>query len=360
MLETKIFIMQITAKALAQLLNATIEGNPDVIITHPARIEEGDEGGISFLANDKYESYVYTTNVSAILVSKDFVPKKPIKATLIRVENVRMSVTFLLEQFNKLQQKKPTGIHELAFIHPTAKLGDNVEVGAFSYIGENVVLGNNVKLREQVFVGDNVRIGTDVTCLAGVKIFHDCVIGDHCFFHAHAIVGSDGFGFAPQKDGTFKKVPQLGNVVIGNHVDVGANTVIDRATMGSTVIKDGVKLDNLIQIAHNVEIGENTVIAAQAGIAGSTKVGKNCMIGGQVGIVGHIVIADGSKIQAQSGIAGSLKKPDKAWYGSPAIDYMNYQRSHIIFKQLPQLEKRVRMLEKQLKAFSSMNTNKDT
>lgn len=346
--------MQITAKNLAHLLGATIEGNSEVIITHPAKIEEGGEGGISFLANDKYEPYVYTTQVSALLVSKTFLPKQAIKATLIRVDDVRVSVTFLLEQFSKLQQqaKQPKGIHKLAHIDATAKLGKNVEVNAFAYIGENVIIGKNVIIKEQVYIGDNVKIGNNVTFAAGVKVFHDCEIGNHCFFHASAVIGSDGFGFAPQKDGTFKKVPQLGNVRIGNHVDVGVNTVIDRATMGSTVIKDGVKLDNLIQIAHNVEIGENTVIAAQAGVAGSTKIGKNCLIGGQVGIVGHIVIADGTKIQAQSGVAGNLKSPNKAWYGSPAIDYMSFQRSHIIFKQLPDLAKKIRMLEKQLKALS--------
>lgn len=337
--------MEVTAKVIAQLLNGVIEGNPDVILTHPAKIEEATTGSICFLASAKYEHYAYTTQASALLVSKDFQPENPIPATLIRVDNVRQSVAMLLQQFSQYQKTTPKDKQNLAVIDETATIGENVNIGAFTVIRPKARIGNNCTFHEQVFIGDNVKIGDNVELFAGVKIMNDCVVGNSCVIHSNTVIGSDGFGFVPNEDGVYQKVPQIGNVVIGNDVEIGANTVIDRATMGSTVIKDGVKLDNLIQVAHNVEIGENTVIAAQTGIAGSAKIGKNCMLGGQVGIAGHLTIADGTKIQAQSGIGKNIKKPNTAVYGSPAFDYGDFVRSHILFKNLPKTEQRIRALE---------------
>lgn len=341
--------MEVTAKVIAQLLNGEIEGNPEVILTHPAKIEEATTGSICFLADVKYEHYAYTTAASALLVSKDFRPQNPINTTLIRVNDVRQSVAILLQQFSQYQKTTPKDTQNLAVIDQTATVGEGVNIGAFTVIRPKATIGNNCTFHEQVFIGDNVKIGNHVELFAGVKIMHDCVIGDNCVIHSNTVIGSDGFGFVPNADGVYQKVPQIGNVIIGNNVEIGANTVIDRATMGSTVIKDGVKLDNLIQIAHNVEIGENTVIAAQTGIAGSAKIGKNCMLGGQVGVAGHLMIADGTKIQAQSGIAKSIKKTNTAVYGSPAFDYGDYVRSHILFKNLPRTEQRIRALEQLVK-----------
>jgi UDP-3-O-[3-hydroxymyristoyl] glucosamine N-acyltransferase len=340
--------MKVTAKVIAQLLNGEIEGNPDVILTHPAKIEEATESSICFLANPKYEHYAYTTQASALLVSQDFQPQKPVSATLIRVKDVRQSVVILLQEFSQYQKKETKNTKDLASIDESAKFGEGLNIGAFSVIRAKAIIGNKCTLHEHVFIGNNVVIGNNVELYSGVKIMYDCVIGDNCIIHSNTVIGSDGFGFAPQEDGTYKKVPQIGNVVIGNNVEIGANTVIDRATMGSTVIKDGVKLDNLIQIAHNVEIGENTVIAAQAGIAGSAKIGKNCMIGGQVGIAGHLKIADGTKIQAQSGV-GKNTKPNTAIYGSPAFAYGDFIRSHVLFKKLPRMEQRLHELEQFVK-----------
>lgn len=350
--------MKITARTICQILNGEIEGNPEVIITHPAKIEEGAEGAICFLANPKYENYAYTTKASVLLVSKAFEAQQPISATLIRVEDVRQSVAVLLQQFSKYQKSTPkqqTIDNSISGVDENAKIGKNTTVGLFTIVRAGAIIGDNCTLHEQVFVGENVKIGNNVELFAGVKIMHNCVIGDNCVIHPNTVIGSDGFGYAPQKDGSFQKVPQIGNVVIGDDVEIGANTVIDRATMGSTVIKNGVKLDNLIQIAHNVEIEENTAIAAQAGVAGSVKIGKNCMIGGQVGIAGHLTIADRTQIQAQSGIAGSIKKPDTALYGSPAFGYNEYVRSHIVFRSLPQMEKRLRALERMVREMSESN-----
>lgn len=347
--------MKVTAKAISQILNGVIEGNPDVVITHPAKIEEGTQGSICFLANPKYENYAYVTKASVLLVSKDFEAQKPISATLIRVEDVRQSVAVLLQQFAQYQKQTPKSSDNTKItsgVDENATIGENTTVGLFTIVRAGATIGENCTLHEQVFVGENVKIGNNVELFTGVKIMHNCVIGDNCVIHPNTVIGSDGFGYAPQKDGSFEKVPQIGNVVIGNNVEIGANTVIDRATMGSTVIKDGVKLDNLIQIAHNVEVDENTVIAAQAGVAGSVKIGKNCMIGGQVGIAGHLSIADQTKIQAQSGIAGSIKKPDTAVYGSPAFNYNEYVRSHIVFRSLPRMEKRLRALERMVREMS--------
>jgi UDP-3-O-[3-hydroxymyristoyl] glucosamine N-acyltransferase len=337
--------MQVTAQQLAQLLNGIVEGNPDVSVNRPAKIEEGTSGTISFLANPKYEHYAYTTASSILLVSKDFAPSQVIVATLIRVDDVYSCVALLLEKFGQKADNQGI-VSQKSSIHNTVNLGNNVSVGDMSVIDENVSIGENTFIYPQVFIGKNVSIGKNTTLYPGVRIYQDCVIGDNCILHANAVVGSDGFGFAPQADGTFKKVAQIGNVIVEDNVEIGANTTIDRGTMGSTMIRKGVKLDNLIQVAHNVDIGENTVIAAQTGIAGSTKIGSNCMIGGQVGIVGHLKIADKTRIQAQSGIAANITEPNTAWYGSPAIPYSNYLRSFAVFKQLPDILKRLTTLEK--------------
>ena len=339
--------MQISATELSQLLEGTVEGDPTVTVSAPSKIEEGTPGTISFLANPKYESYAYQTQASILLVSKDFQPSHPITATLIRVENVYAAITFLLEKFSQEHQPN-AGVATQTAIHDEVKLGKNTSVGIYSVIESGATIGADTIIYPQVYIGKNVKIGKNVVLYPGVKIYHDCEIGDHCILHANVIIGSDGFGFLPDKDGNFKKIPQIGNVVLENKVEIGANTVIDRATMGSTVLKAGVKLDNLIQVAHNVEIGENTAIAAQAGIAGSTKIGKNCLIGGQAGFVGHIKIADGSKVQAQSGVAASIKESGKAVYGSPALPYADYLKAYAVFKQLPSINRQIRALEKEI------------
>lgn len=348
--------MQITAQTIAAMLNGQLEGNPDVEIRFPSKIEQATEGSICFLHNAKYYDYIYTTKAAAVLVGFDFVLSKPVATTLIRVQNVQASVALLLEQYSEaLQPKKQAVIHAQAIIEQGATYGENCALGAFSYLAAGATLGNNVVVDTQVFIGANVRVGNNVKLYPGVKIYYDCVIGDNCIIHANTVVGSDGFGFAPQEDGTYKKVPQIGNVIIGNDVEIGANCTLDRATMGSTRIGNGVKLDNLIQIAHNVEIGDNTVMAAQSGVAGSSKIGKNCRIGGQVGVVGHISVADFTSIQAQSGIARTVKQPNTSLAGTPAFDYVKEQRAMAIVRQLPEtmlqlreMENRLRALEKQL------------
>ncbi len=341
--------MQINAQQIAHIVNGIIEGNPEVLVNRPSAIEKGGEGTITFLANPKFIPFAYTTTASIILVNKDFEPRERVQATMIRVDNVRVAIATLMAKFG---EQKPTisGISSLAFIHPTATIGEYVAVAAFAVIEEGARIGSNSIIHAQVFVGRNVNISENVTLNSGVKVYHDCQIGKNVIIHANTVVGSDGFGFAPQADGTFQKIPQIGNVIIEDDVEIGANTVVDRAAMDSTIIRKGAKLDNLIQIAHNVEIGENTVIAAQAGIAGSTKVGKNNQIGGQVGIVGHISTADGVRVQAQSGINRRIKEKGKAVYGSPALAYNDYLRAYAIFKNLPALEKKVRELEKKLNA----------
>ena len=339
--------MKISAKQLSEILHGTIEGDPDVIVFAPSKIEEGKEGTFSFLSNKKYEPYVYTTKSSILLVSKDFEPAEPIGATLIRVENVYASMAILLERFGAINQVLK-GIDEQASVDSTAELETEVGIGKFTIVSKNVKIGARSILYPQVFIGENVRIGKGCVLYPGVKVYRDCQIGDHCILHANVVVGSDGFGFSPQEDGTYKKIPQIGNVIIEDQVEIGANTVIDRATMGSTVIKTGVKLDNLIQIAHNVEIGENTAIAAQAGIAGSTKIGKNCLIGGQAGFVGHITIADKTKVQAQSGINKPIKEEGTALYGSPALPYTDYLRSYAVFRTLPDLSRQIVALKKEI------------
>ena len=338
--------MQFTAHEISLLLNGTVEGNPQVTVNRLAKIEEATAGSISFLANPKYEQYLYTTDASAVLVNNDFVATEPVKATLIRVENAYSAITVLLERYNTIKLNK-SGIEQPSFIHPTAKVGDDCYVGAFAYIGPGASVGKKCKIYPNVYIADNVVLGDNVTLFPGVVVYFDCVIGNNVIVHSGAIIGSDGFGFAPNPDGTYSKIAQIGNVVLEDDVEIGSNTTIDRATMGSTIIRKGAKLDNLLQIAHNVEIGSNTVIAAQTGISGSTKVGDNCVIGGQVGMVGHISIAKGSQIMAKSGINKNIVEENKKWGGTPFFtSYMENMRNEAAASHLPALEKKILELEK--------------
>lgn len=338
------------------MINGRVEGNPETAVGSFGKIEEAQPGQLSFLANPKYEEFLYSTGASIIILNETQELKQPIAATLIKVPDAYSAFAILLDKYQQIQRQQLTGIQQPVYIAATAKTGENVFIGAFAYLGEKVIIGNGVKIYPNVFLGDNVVVGENSTIHPGVKIYHDCVIGKNVTIHAGTVIGSDGFGFAPQADGTLKKVPQIGNVIIQDGVEIGANTTIDRATIGSTLIKAGAKLDNLLQIAHNVEIGNNSVIAAQSGISGSTKIGNNVMIGGQVGIVGHIKIADGTKINAQSGVSKSIKTPNSAVTGSPAFDYTSALRSQAASRNLPELEKRVMELEKLLK---EMMANKE-
>ncbi|MGF7081158.1 UDP-3-O-(3-hydroxymyristoyl)glucosamine N-acyltransferase [Mucilaginibacter sp. UYCu711] len=338
--------MQFTAQQIASLLNGTVEGDPSVAVNQLAKIEEATPGTLSFLANPKYEPFLYTTNASIVIVNNDQVLAEAVKATLIRVENAYSSFSVLLEAYNTIQLDK-SGIEQPCFIHPSAQIGENVYIGAFAYIGPGVKLGDKSKVYPNTYIGDNVTIGQNTTLFAGVKVYFDCVLGDNVIVHSGAIIGSDGFGFAPNPDGTYNKISQIGNVILEDNVEVGSNTTIDRATMGSTVVHKGAKLDNLLQIAHNVEIGSNTVIAAQTGISGSTKVGDNCVVGGQVGMVGHISIANGSQIMAKSGINKNIVEEGKKWGGIPFFaPYMENLRIESAASRLPALEKKVIELEK--------------
>lgn len=337
--------MQFTAHEIGLLLNGKVEGNAQAAVNKLAKIEEATNGALSFLANPKYEQYLYTTQASVVIVNKDLELSEPVTATLIRVDNAYSAFSILLERYNTIKLDK-TGIEQPSFVHPTAQIGQNVYIGAFSYIGPDVIVGDNTKIYPNTYLADNVSVGNNSTIFAGVKIYFDCVIGSNVIIHSGAVVGSDGFGFAPTAEGTYNKVSQIGNVVIEDDVEIGANTTIDRATMGSTIIHKGVKLDNLIQIAHNVELGANTVIASQTGVSGSTKLGENCVIGGQAGIVGHINIAKGSQVQAQSGIGRSIDEEGKKWAGTPAVPYQDHMRSQVVINRLPGLEKKVNELEK--------------
>jgi UDP-3-O-[3-hydroxymyristoyl] glucosamine N-acyltransferase len=351
--------MTFSAAQIAMLINGAIEGDADAQVASFGKIEEAQAGQLAFLANPKYEDYLYSTNASVIIVNHTQELKQPIRATLVRVPDAYTAFATLLAKYQELATQQMTGIQEPSFISKKATLGNNIFIGAFAYIGDGVVIGNNVKIFPQVFVGDNVKVGDNTILHPGVKIYHDCILGKNITVHAGSVIGSDGFGFAPQADGTFKKVPQIGNVVVEDYVEIGANATIDRATIGSTLIKKGAKLDNLIQVAHNVEVGNNTVIAAQAGISGSTKLGNNVMIGGQVGIVGHISIADGSKINAQSGVSKSIKKPNTAVTGSPAFDYTAALRSQALSRNLPDLEKRIKELEQLVKQLLAEKVTSD-
>ena len=336
--------MQISAKKLADLLGGIVEGENEVLVSTASKIEEAEPGSITFLANPKYEEFAYTTKASILLVTKDFKPQKELAATLVRVDDVYQSVSILLKQFGDQQAK--SGISDRAVVGEGCTLDSSVFVGHFSVIGNNVQIGVGAQIHSQVSIGDNVIIGNNVLLYPGVRIYKDCVIGANTILHSNVIIGSDGFGFAPTEDGSYKKIPQIGNVVIEEDVEIGANTTVDRGTMGSTIIRKGVKLDNLIMVAHNVEIGKNTVIAAQTGIAGSTKLGQQCVIGGQVGFAGHIQIANGTKIQAQSGLNKNIKEEGSSWYGSPALNYRDFLKSYSIFRKLPDLRERLQNLEK--------------
>jgi UDP-3-O-[3-hydroxymyristoyl] glucosamine N-acyltransferase len=338
--------MEFTARQIAAELNGTVEGNPDVIISNLSKIEEGIPGTMSFLANRAYTSYIYTSKSSIVVVNRDFIPIQPISATLIRVDDAYSSFAHLLELFNP-NKCRETGISPLSFISKTARVGDNAYICEFVFIGKNVVVGNNVNLYPHVYVGDNTQIGDDSTLLSGVKLYPDTIIGRKCTIHSGVVIGSDGFGFAPQTETEYKKLIQVGNVIIEDNVEIGANTTIDRATLGSTRISKGVKLDNLIQLGHNVEIGENTVIAAQTGIAGSTKIGKNCLIGGQVGIVGHLVIGDNVKIGAQSGIEHDIKDGD-IYLGTPALEIKKTRRLYVHWRNFDEIVRKISRIERLL------------
>jgi UDP-3-O-[3-hydroxymyristoyl] glucosamine N-acyltransferase len=337
--------MIFTAAQIAELIDGKVEGDPHTEAGSFGKIEEAVMGQLAFLANPKYEDHLYTTAASIVIVNEGQELRQPVRAALIRVPDAYSAFAVLLSKYEEIESRQLTGIQEPSYISATARLGENLFIGAFAWLGENVVIGNHVKIHPQVYIGNNVKIGDHTILHPGVKVYHDCVIGQHVTIHAGSIIGSDGFGFAPQSDGSFKKVPQIGNVKVEDHVEIGANATIDRATMGSTIIRAGAKLDNLIQIAHNVEVGNDTVIAAQAGVSGSTKIGSHVMIGGQAGIVGHIQIADGSRINAQSGVSKSIKLPNTTVTGSPAFDYTSALRSQALSRNLPELEKRLKELE---------------
>ncbi len=338
--------MTFTASQIALLVNGRLEGNADEKVASFGRIEEARDNQLSFLANPKYEDYLYNTSASIVIVNDSLELKQPVKATLIRVPDAYTAFAQLLGKYQEMMTQQLSGIQQPSYIAPSAQTGKNVFIGTFACIGENVMIGDHVKIFPQAFIGDNVKVGDHSIIYPGVKVYHDCIIGKNVTIHSGAVIGSDGFGFAPQSDGTYKKVPQIGNVLIEDFVEIGANATIDRATIGSTIIKTGAKLDNLIQIAHNVEVGHHTVIAAQAGVSGSTKIGNNVMIGGQAGIVGHITIADGAKINAQSGVSKSIKSPNAAVTGSPAFDYTSALRAQALSRKLPELEQRIQQLEK--------------
>jgi UDP-3-O-[3-hydroxymyristoyl] glucosamine N-acyltransferase len=338
--------MKINADRIALLINGKVEGDGNTVVSSFGKIEEAKQGQLAFLANPKYEDFLYTTDASIIIINESQELKQPVNATLIRAADAYLAFASLLQKYQEMMQEQLTGIQQPSFIDASASLGENVFVGAFTYIGENATIGKNVKLYPGVYIGSDVIIGDDSILHPGVKIYFGCFVGKQVTIHAGTVIGGDGFGFAPQDDGTYKKVPQIGNVIIENNVEIGCNSTIDRATVGSTIIHEGTKLDNLIQIAHNVEIGNNTVIAAQAGISGSTKLGNNVMIGGQAGIVGHLQIADGAKVNAQSGVSKSIKQKNTAVTGSPAYDYTSALRSQALTRNLPQMEKRLAELEK--------------
>ena len=338
--------MKFTAAQIAGILEGDIVGDPDVEVSKLAKIEEGTKGSLTFLANPKYTPYIYNTKASITIVNDDFTPEEKIETTLIKVSDAYQAFSKLLEYYNQVKMDK-TGIEQPSFISKSASHGDNIYIGAFAYIGDNAAIGDNVKIYPNSYIGDNVTIGDNVVIFSGAKIYSDCVIGNNCFINSGAIIGADGFGFTPTENGEYYKMPQIGNVILEDNVDVGAATTIDRATLGSTIVREGVKLDNQIQIAHNVEIGKNTVIAAQTGIAGSTKIGENCQIGGQVGFAGHLIIGNNVKIQAQSGV-GRHVKDNEVLQGSPALSYGDYSKSYVHFKNLPKIVKEINEIEKKL------------
>jgi len=339
--------MKFTAEQIAGILEGEVVGNPNAEVFKLSKIEEGTDGSLTFLANPKYAHYIYSTEATITIVNQSFIPESEITTTLIKVEDAYLSFSKLLEFYDQARKASKTGIEHPSVISPNVKYGENLFLGSFSYIGSNVILGTNVKIYPNCYVGDNVTIGDNVTLFAGAKVYADCIIGNNCVIHSGVIIGADGFGFAPNKEGSYNKVPQIGNVILEDYVDIGAGTTIDRATMGSTIIRKGVKLDNQIQIAHNVEIGENTVIAAQTGVAGSTKIGKHCVIGGQVGIAGHLVIGDNVRIQAQAGVGKNIKD-DEIIQGSPAFAYGDYNKSYVHFKNLTKIVHELEELKKSI------------
>jgi UDP-3-O-[3-hydroxymyristoyl] glucosamine N-acyltransferase len=336
--------MKFTAAQIADILEGEVVGNPDAVVYKLSKIEEGLEGSLTFLANPKYVNYIYSTKATITIVNATFEPEGKLTTTLIKVEDAYSSFSKLLEYYNQVKLMK-SGIEQPSVISENVIYGENLYLGSFCYLGKNVVIGDNVKIYPNTFIGDNVTIGDNTILFAGVRVYSETEIGANCSIHSGSIIGSDGFGFAPNADGTFSKIPQIGNVILEDNVDVGSCTTIDRATMGSTIIRKGVKLDNQIQIAHNVEIGENTVIAAQTGVAGSTKIGKNCMIGGQVGIAGHITIGNNVRIQAQSGVGKNIND-DEVLQGSPSFGYNDYSKSYVHFKNLPKIVSELNELKK--------------
>ncbi len=340
--------MKFSAKEIAALVGGTVEGNPDATVSKLAKIEEGVDGSLSFLSNPAYAAFVYSTKATIVIVNSDFTPEQALNPslTLIRVADARAAFAKLLGAYNSFRLNK-TGIDPLASVSASAKIGKNVYIGPFAFIGDHVTVGDNTKIYPHCFLGDNSKAGNNSIFYSGVKVYHDCVVGNDCILQAGAIIGGDGFGFQPNSENNYQKVPHIGNVILEDHVEIGANTTIDRATLGSTIIRKGVKLDNLIQVAHNVEIGENTVIASQTGIAGSTKIGRDCMIGGQVGIIGHLSIGNRVKIAAQSGVGNNIPD-DEIVQGSPAFGIGDYKRSYVVFRSLPALSSKVKDLEKKL------------
>lgn len=337
--------MELSAQQIASFLDGTIEGDPEVKVNNFSKIEEGKPGTLTFLANPKYEHHIYNTEASIVLVNNDFIPAEPLKATLIKVANAYSALAILLNMVEQSKAKK-AGIDSTAFIAASAKVSDDCYVGNFAYIGENVALGKNCSIYPYAYIGDNVTVGDNTIFYPHVTIYEGCIIGSNCILHAGSVIGSDGFGFAPEGD-SYKKIPQLGNVIIEDNVEIGANTTIDRAVMDSTIIRRGVKLDNLVQIAHNVEVGENTVMAAQVGIAGSVKIGRHCMFGGQAGLSGHIHIADNVTFGAQSGVISDIKEATTV-LGAPAINAKAFMRSSAIFSRLPEMYRTMGQLQRDI------------
>jgi|TARA_B110000240_G_scaffold194807_1_gene243109 UDP-3-O-[3-hydroxymyristoyl] glucosamine N-acyltransferase len=339
--------MKFKAQQIADILEGDVVGNPEEEVSKLSKIEEGEKGSLTFLSNPKYNAYLYTTNASVAIVNRSFVPEKEVKTTLIKVDDAYKSFSKLLEFYNEVKNNK-LGREQPHYVATSSIIGENEYIGAFAYIGENVKIGDNVKIYPNAYIGDNVVIGDDTVIFAGVKIYSDTQIGRNCKIHSNAVIGADGFGFAPDENGAYKAIPQIGNVIIEDNVDIGAAATIDRATLGSTIIRKGVKLDNQIQIAHNVEVGKNTVIASQTGVSGSTKIGENCMIGGQVGIAGHLKIGNNVKVLGQTGVTKSLKDNEMV-YGTPALNARDFNKSYVYFKNLPKVVSKINQLEKDLK-----------
>lgn len=347
--------MEFTAAQIASFLSGTVEGNPEAKVSTFTKIEEGKPGGLSFLSNPKYTHYIYDTQASIVLVNKDFVAEKPVTATLIRVDNAYAALSQLLMLVEQYKPRRE-GIDKDAFIAASAQIGEKAYIGHYTVVEDNAQVGDACQIYPQVYVGERVRIGRNCLIYPGVKIYHDCVIGDNCTLHAGVVIGADGFGFAPQADGSYKKIPQIGNVVLEDDVEICANTTIDRATMGSTVIHRGVKIDNLVQVAHNVEIGEHTVMAAQVGVAGSSKLGKHCTVAGQVGIAGHLHVADGVTLAAQAGIISDVTDNSAPYFGTPCLPVKQYLRSYSVFKKMPELQTEIRQLRKELEELKNKQT----